>query len=50
MNKRLVKKLKTFGIRGQVLAWIESWLSAIRQNKDMGDKHSSSTTVLSGVP
>src|ERR1043165_9568775 len=37
-------------IRGQVLAWIQSWLSGRRQKVGIGDKQSSWTTVLSGVP
>ena len=47
---RLAKKLQAGGIRGQVLTWIQSWLSGRRQKVGIGDKHSSWTTVLSGVP
>ena len=49
-HKRLAKKLQACGIRGQVLAWIQNWLSGRRQKVGIGDKHSSWTTVLSGVP
>jgi hypothetical protein len=47
---RLAKKLQAGGIRGQVLRWIQSWLSGIRQKVGIGDKHSSWAAVLSGVP
>ena len=47
---RLAKKLQACGIRGQVLTWIQSWLSGRRQKVGIGDKHSRWATVLSGVP
>jgi ribonucleases P/MRP protein subunit RPP40 len=47
---RLAKKLQACGIRGQVLTWIQSWLSGRRQKVGIGDKHSRWETVLSGVP
>src|SRR6218665_3532915 len=49
-HKRLAKKLQACGIRGQALNWIQSWLSGRRQKVGIGDKHSSWTTLLSGVP
>ena len=49
-HKRLTKKLQAWGIRGQALTWVQSWLSGRRQKVGIGDKHSSRMTVLSGVP
>jgi hypothetical protein len=49
-HKRLAKKLQACGISGQVLKWIESWLSDRRQKVGIGEKHSRWTAVLSGVP
>jgi len=49
-HKRLAKKLQACGIRGQVLTWIQSWLSDRRQKVGIGSKHSSWREVLSGVP
>jgi len=40
-------QMSCFG--GQVLTWIQSWASGRRQKVDLGDRHSSWTTVLSGV-
>ena len=48
-HKMLAKKLQPCGIRGQILTRIEACFSDRRQKDGMGDKHSSSTTVLSKV-
>src|SRR6218665_898179 len=40
---------QAYGIRGQALTWIKSWLSGRRQKVGVGVKHFSWRTVLSGV-
>ena len=37
-HKRMAKKLQACMIRGQVLIWIQSWLSSKRQKVGVGDK------------
>jgi hypothetical protein len=49
-RERLLKKLRAHGIRGQVLAWINSWLSGRRQRVVLNGRFSSWEDVLSGVP
>ena len=39
-HKRLIKKLQACGISGQVLKWIQNWLSDRRQKVGIGNKHS----------
>jgi hypothetical protein len=48
--KRLLKKVRAHGIRGQVLHWIESWLRGRRQRVVLNGRFSSWEDVLSGVP
>ena len=49
-HTRLAKMFQAYGIRGQALTWIKSWLSGRRQKVGVGVKHFSWRTVLSGVP
>ena len=49
-TQRLLKKLEAHGIRGKVLAWIRSWLSARKQRVVLNGSFSSWEDVLSGVP
>ena len=48
-HKRLLKKLHYYGIRGQLIKWIESWLCG-RTQAVVNGSQSSSVTVTSGVP
>ena len=49
-RKRLLKKLHSHGIRGQLLKWIEDWLSGRTQRVVLNGEFSSWIEVLSGVP
>ena len=49
-HQRLLLKLQHYGLRGQILSWIESFLTG-RSQKVLGEgKSSSSVPVISGVP
>jgi len=48
--KRLLKKLKAHGIGGEILAWIESWLTGRRQKVGINREYSDWSNVISGVP
>ena len=48
--KRLLNKLKFYGIRGPLLQWISSWLTKRYQRVIVHGESSSATTVKSGVP
>ena len=47
---RLCHKLASYGIRGNTLKWIQSFLSGRSQQVVLNGKQSDSCTVLSGVP
>jgi hypothetical protein len=49
-HKRLLSKLKAHGITGNVLRWIDSWLSNRRQRVSVGGEFSKWDNVKSGVP
>ena len=49
-HTRLLIKLKSLGIQGKVLKWIENWLSNRKQRVVINGKASSWTNVTSGVP
>ena len=47
---RLVKKLKTYGIEGNLLSWIEDFLSERFQHVKVNNSESQEMPVTSGVP
>ena len=47
---RLLEKIRSFGIRGNLLKWLECFLIGRRQRVVIGEEHSSWTTVKSGIP
>ena len=47
---RLLQKLNYYGIRGDVLGWIEAFLRGRIQRVSVNDTHSKSISVSSGVP
>ena len=49
-HKRLLIKLKSHGIQGDVLRWIENWLKNRKQRVVINGKASEWTNVTSGVP
>ena len=49
-HKRLLIKLKSLGIQGEVLQWVENWLSNRKQRVVINGKASNWTNVTSGVP
>ena len=49
-HKKLLQKLKWFGIRGQLLAWFESYLSCRMQRVVNNGSYSNWNLVKSGVP
>ena len=49
-HKRLIKKLETHGISGNVSRWIKNWLTDRRQRVNINGKASNWANVLSGVP
>ena len=49
-HKRLLFKLSKYGIKGNLLNWIESFLSNRTQYVNVNDNFSDKTPVLSGVP
>ena len=49
-HKKLVKKVSSFGIKGNVLAWIEDFLSGRRQCVSIKGNTSEWKDVISGVP
>ena len=48
-HKRLIQKLKNKGIHGNVLRWIENWLTNRKQAVKVGSEKSSFCEVESGV-
>ena len=49
-HKRLLSKLSHYGINGQIFSWIKDFLLDRKQQVILGNMHSSSCSVLSGVP
>jgi hypothetical protein len=49
-HKLLILKLKTFGINGSLLGWIEDYLKDRKQRVTMDGEHSNWLPVTSGVP
>ena len=49
-HQRLLLKLEHYGIRGQLLEWIRSWLTTRRQKVVVDGERSSEVPVKSGVP
>ena len=49
-HARLLKKVKSYGINGKLLKWIESFLSNRRQQVKVGESVSKWVPVKSGVP
>ena len=49
-HKRLLIKLKSHGIKGNVLKWIQNWLHNRKQRVVLNGKASNWTNVNSGVP
>ena len=49
-HQRLLLKLQHYGLRGQLLSWIESFLTGRSQKVLVEGKSSSSVPVVSGVP
>ena len=47
---RLVRKLQSHGIKGQVLKWMENWLKDRKQRVSLNGRYSKWQEVLSGVP
>ena len=48
-HKRLIPKLKSHGINGDIKDWIEDWLSYRKQRVVVNRKESPWTDVCSGV-
>jgi len=49
-DRRLIKKLEAYGIKGIFLTWIENFLSGRRQRVVMNDKLSTLAGILSSIP
>jgi hypothetical protein len=49
-HRLLLSKLRHYGIRGRLLAWIEAWLRGRRQRVVIGNHYSDWKEVTSGVP
>ncbi len=49
-HKKLIEKLKYYGISGRLVDWVEAWLSDRCQRVRVNDSYSSSSPVQSGVP
>ena len=49
-HKRLLCKLRSYGVSGKLLSWIEAFLSGRSQQVSLGGCHSSMIDVTSGVP
>ena len=49
-HQRLLLKLKHYGVRGNILSWIEDFLSARTQEIIIEGSKSSPSPVMSGVP
>jgi retron-type reverse transcriptase len=49
-HKRLLKKLESYGINGNILSWLEAWLTQREQQVTIEGDKSSTAKVTSGVP
>ena len=49
-HRRLISKLKSYGINADVIAWIEAFLSSRRQRVKINNVFSEWAPVLSGIP
>lgn len=49
-HKRLIHKLKAYGIKGKILCWIEDFLKNRKQRVVLNGKSSEWTEVSSGIP
>ena len=49
-HERLLKKVEAYGIQGNVLKWIRSFLSNRKQRVCLGGKYSNWQDVTSGIP
>ena len=49
-HRRLISKLKSYGINADVIAWIEAFLSTRRQRVKINNVFSEWASVLSGIP
>ena len=49
-HKRLLEKLKAYGIRGRLLQWLENFLKGRKQRVMVGDQKSEWSDVKSGIP
>ena len=49
-HERLLRKVEAYGIQGNLLKWIQSFLSSRRQRVVLGGKLSSWQNVTSGIP
>jgi hypothetical protein len=49
-HKRLLKKLESYGINGNILSWLEAWLTQREQQVTIEGDKSSTAKITSGVP
>ena len=49
-HRRLIAKLKAYGIRGEVIKWVECFLKNRKQRVKLNGASSDEADVLSGVP
>ena len=49
-HKRLINKLKAYGVNGPILDWIESFLTGRTQRVKVKNSYSDYTSVKSGIP
>ena len=49
-HKRLLAKMKSLGIKGRLLIWIEAWLTNRKQRTVLNGTCSNWSSVISGVP
>ena len=47
---RLISKLKSYGIKGKLLSWIENFLFERKQRVVLNESYSNWTPVTSGIP
>jgi hypothetical protein len=47
-HKRLLKKLESYGINGNILSWLEAWLTQREQQVTIEGDKSSTAKVTSG--